>query len=141
MRIRAAVLASIAFALPVNAQIVSPAIRLRHLVVSDPGAREIAARVLGMNFGRYRACYDEALRTTTLLDGRVRIRIEVANDGTVPSTSVLETSRGMQSVAVCAAHASETLSFPTRPAPWRMDVDWVFFIPDGRPGHAGMGLR
>jgi hypothetical protein len=76
-------------------------------------ARDVIQRVVRQNFGRFRLCYEEGLRTNPGLSGRVAVDFVIARDGTVASSA---TSRGTEmsdpNVVSCVVRGFHNLEFP-----------------------------
>jgi hypothetical protein len=72
---------------------------------------EVIQRVVRQNAGRYKACYQSALRTNPNLQGRVEVRFVIGRDGTVSSASA---GGDMPDAGVksCVAGAFRSLTFP-----------------------------
>ena len=74
---------------------------------------EAIQRVVRMNFGRFRACYDSALRTNPSLTGRVVTKFVIARDGSVSMASDGGSDLPSQEVVSCIVRNFQSLSFPT----------------------------
>lgn len=68
--------------------------------------------IVRRNFGRFRGCYEEGLRTNPTLAGRVTVRFIIDRAGAVGSVSIESSDLPSQSVAQCVARAFSELSFP-----------------------------
>jgi tetratricopeptide (TPR) repeat protein len=71
---------------------------------------EVIQRIVRQNFGRYRLCYEQGLRTNPTLAGRVDVRFLIDRSGSVSAT----TTSGFSDAAVasCIARSFRNLSFP-----------------------------
>lgn len=74
---------------------------------------EAIQRVVRMNFGRFRACYDSALRTNPSLTGRVVTKFVIARDGSVSMAADGGSDLPSQEVVSCIVRNFQSLSFPT----------------------------
>ncbi len=95
----------------------------------DPYPPEVIQRVVRANFGRFRSCYEESLRNSPNLLGRVEVTFLIETDGQV---SAVLASGDIVSDAVisCVGTAFEALRFP-RPVK-RLQVSYpIFFTPHG----------
>ncbi|MEO7330445.1 MAG: AgmX/PglI C-terminal domain-containing protein [Minicystis sp.] len=73
---------------------------------------EIVQRTLRQNFGRYRLCYENALRTNPQLSGRVVVRFVIGRDGSVSSVADGGSTLPDPAVVSCIVRAVYGLSFP-----------------------------
>lgn len=73
---------------------------------------EVIQRIVRQNFGRYRLCYEQGLRTNPTLGGRVDVRFLIDRSGAVSATSTSSSSFPDASVASCIARSFRNLSFP-----------------------------
>ncbi|MEM9695131.1 MAG: AgmX/PglI C-terminal domain-containing protein [Myxococcota bacterium] len=85
-----------------------PKIRQSSTEVSGRLPAQVIQRIVRQNFGRFRLCYESALRRDPNLQGRVMVRFLIGRDGTVSSAS----AGGMPGVASCVGQAIYGLSFP-----------------------------
>ena len=73
---------------------------------------EIIQRIVRMNSGRYINCYQGALRTNPMLEGRVTVRFAIGRDGSVQSASDGGSDIPDTSVRQCVISSFTNLSFP-----------------------------
>jgi hypothetical protein len=73
---------------------------------------EVIQRVVRQNFGRFRACYEAALRTNPNLAGRVAVRFVIGRDGSVGSAANGGSDLPDGGVVSCVVRAFHGLSFP-----------------------------
>jgi hypothetical protein len=88
-------------------------------------------RIIRQNFGRFRLCYENGLRTEPNLQGRVTLRITIASDGSV--SRVLDGGSDLpdSTVVACMISSARGLSFPQ---PTRGPVEFFYpmmFSPGG----------
>ncbi len=85
---------------------------------TEPPARIPAATIQGIvrrNFGRFRACYQEALRQRPATKGRVLVEFDIAADGTVALARAKQSDVDHPPFVACVVRAVEELSFPAPP--------------------------
>lgn len=75
-------------------------------------APELIQRVVRQNFGRFRHCYESALRTNPNLTGRVTARFVIDRDGSVSMASNGGSDLPDSSTVQCVISAFYGLSFP-----------------------------
>lgn len=80
-------------------------------------SREVIRRVVTQHRGRIRSCYEAALRTHPSLAGRVTVRFQIAETGSVTSADVVDNTTGDSNVASCIAAVARRISFPAGDAP------------------------
>jgi hypothetical protein len=73
---------------------------------------EVIQRVVRQNFGRFRGCYEAALRTNPNLAGRVAVRFVIGRDGSVGSASNGGSDLPDSGVVSCVVRGFFGLSFP-----------------------------
>ncbi|MFO0613279.1 MAG: AgmX/PglI C-terminal domain-containing protein [Polyangiaceae bacterium] len=82
----------------------------------EPGktgvAPELMQRVIRQSFGRYRACYENGLRTNPTLAGRVVVALTVSPDGSVRSATDAGSSLPDPGVVSCIVRNFASLNFP-----------------------------
>lgn len=73
---------------------------------------EVIKRIVRQNFGRFRLCYENGLRTNPRLEGRVTVRFAIARDGNVASATNSGSTLPNPSVVTCVVNSFRRLSFP-----------------------------
>jgi len=73
---------------------------------------DVIQRIVGQNFGRFRACYDEGVRTNPDLAGRVLVKFVIDRSGDVAVAQDRASDLPDQSVVRCVVRAFQNLSFP-----------------------------
>ena len=73
---------------------------------------EVVRRIVRQNFGRFRLCYENGLRTDPTLEGSVRTRFVIEADGSVGTVSDAGSVLGDKGVVACVERAFGGLSFP-----------------------------
>lgn len=107
-----------------------PRIRMGATSVSGRLPPEVIQRIVRMNFGRFRACYEEGLRRDPDLAGRVSVRFVIARDGLVSNASSGGTL-GDAAVERCITRSFYSLTFP-KPEGGIITVSYpLVFTPDG----------
>lgn len=74
---------------------------------------EVIQRIVRMNHGRFRNCYENALRTNPSLGGRVAVRFVIGRDGGVSLASDGGSDLPDEGVRQCVIRSFYTLSFPS----------------------------
>lgn len=86
-----------------------------HEGVLDVGGRlapEVIQRVVRQNFGRFRLCYEQGMRTNPSLEGRVAVKFVIDRRGEVSLASDAGSTLPDQGVISCVVRAFTNLSFP-----------------------------
>jgi hypothetical protein len=73
---------------------------------------EVIQRIVRQNFGRFRLCYEEGLRKSPSLEGRVSVRFVIGSDGNVASTANGGSDLPDPAVVSCVQRSMADLSFP-----------------------------
>lgn len=73
---------------------------------------EVIQRIVRQNFGRFRMCYESALRGNPSLQGRVAVRFVIGRDGAVSSVSNGGSDIPDAGVVSCVVRSFYSLSFP-----------------------------
>jgi hypothetical protein len=73
---------------------------------------ELIQRTVRQNFGRFRMCYQDGLRTNPSLAGRVSVRFVIGRDGSVSSVGNGGSDLPDSSVVACVVRAFYGVSFP-----------------------------
>jgi hypothetical protein len=73
---------------------------------------EVIQRIVRQNFGRFRNCYESALRTNPSLQGRVAVKFVIGRDGSVTTASDGGSDLPDQGVVQCVTRSFSSLSFP-----------------------------
>jgi hypothetical protein len=73
---------------------------------------EVIQRIVRQNFGRFRACYENGLRTSPSLAGRVAVRFVIGRDGAVSNVADGGSDLASAAVTSCVVRAFYGLSFP-----------------------------
>jgi Ca-activated chloride channel family protein len=89
-------------------------VRVRQGSVSVSGRLppEVIQRIARQNFGRFRLCYENGLRSNPNLAGQVVVRFVIGRDGAVISTGNGGSSLPDGAVVACVVRAFAGLSFP-----------------------------
>ncbi len=91
---------------------------------------EVIQRIVRSNFGRFRVCYQSALKNNPNLQGRVSVRFVISRSGTVNSVSGSGDIPD-QSVVACVTRAFYSLTFP-QPEGGIVTVSYpIVFTPSG----------
>jgi hypothetical protein len=90
----------------------APSIRMGATQVSGRLAPEVIQRIVRQNFGRFRMCYENGLKTNPSLTGRVAVRFVIARDGSVASVANGGSDLPDSGVVSCVVRSFGGLSFP-----------------------------
>ncbi|MEZ4442597.1 MAG: VIT domain-containing protein [Polyangiaceae bacterium] len=111
----------------------APRVRMGATQVSGRLPPEVIQRIVRQNFGRFRGCYQLALRQDPHLAGRIVARFVIGRDGSVANA----TAEGMgdRAMEACVAAAFRALSFPV-PEGGIVTVSYpIVFQPEGAEAH------
>ena len=89
-----------------------PSLRQGAMVVTGKLAPEVVEGIVRRSFGRFRLCYESALRTNPILTGRVTTRFEIDGTGAVTSAADGGSTLADKGVIECIVRAFKTMSFP-----------------------------
>jgi hypothetical protein len=89
-----------------------PLLRPMDLTSNGRLPAEVIQRIVRQNFGRFRNCYETALRTNPGLHGRVATKFVIGRDGAVNQSSDAGSDLPDQNVVACVVRSFNTLSFP-----------------------------
>jgi len=73
---------------------------------------EVIQRVVRLNFGRFRLCYEAGLRGNPSLTGRVATKFVIGRDGSVATASDAGSDLPDQQVVACVVRGFQNLTFP-----------------------------
>jgi hypothetical protein len=73
---------------------------------------EVIQRIVRQNFGRFKLCYTDGLRSNPSLQGRVAVKFVIARDGSVSTASDGGSDLPDQSVTQCVIRGFSNVSFP-----------------------------
>ena len=91
----------------------SPTLRETTPAVNGRLAAEIIRRIVRLNDGRYRACYETGLRTDPGLQGRVTVKFVIDRSGAVALAADGGSDLPDESVRRCVVSSFLSLSFPS----------------------------
>jgi hypothetical protein len=89
-----------------------PSIRQGATTVDGLLPAEVIQRIVRQNFGRFRLCYENGLRSDPKLQGRISVAFTIAADGSVRKASNGGADLPDQSVIGCVVRGFTGLSFP-----------------------------
>jgi hypothetical protein len=89
-----------------------PVMRVATTNVSGHIPPEVIQRIVRQNFGRFRLCYENGLRNSPNLAGRVSVRFVIGRDGAVSSAANGGSDLPDGGVVSCVTRAFYGLSFP-----------------------------
>src|SRR5450631_2470252 len=90
----------------------SPSLRQGATQVNGRLPPEVIQRIVRQNFGRFRLCYENGLRTNPNLQGRVAIKFVIDRSGSVSTASDGGSDLPDQTVVSCVVRGFGNLSFP-----------------------------
>ena len=73
---------------------------------------EVVRRIVRQNFGRFRLCYENVLRTNPKLAGTVVVRFEIDQSGAVSEQSARSSTLRELELLACVVRGFGYLSFP-----------------------------
>lgn len=108
-----------------------PEVRMGATTVSGRLPPEVIQRIVRQNYGRFRLCYENALRQNPNLMGRVNVRFEIRSDGSVGNVRDAESTIPSAEMRSCVLGAFTQLSFP-QPEGGVVTVSYpLVFSPEG----------
>lgn len=90
----------------------SPSLRQGATTVTGKLPPEVVQRIVRQNFGRYRLCYENGLRTTPKLEGRVSVKFTIDRSGAVSKSADGGSDLPDKNVIACVVKGFSNLSFP-----------------------------
>ena len=90
----------------------SPSLRQGATQVNGRLPQEVIQRIVRQNFGRFRLCYENGLRTNPNLQGRVAVKFVIDRSGAVSTASDGGSDLPDQGVVSCVVRGFGNLSFP-----------------------------
>ena len=90
----------------------SPSLRQGATQVNGRLPPEVIQRIVRQNFGRFRLCYENGLRTNPNLAGRVQVKFVIDRSGAVSTASDGGSDLPDQGVVGCVVRGFGNLSFP-----------------------------
>jgi hypothetical protein len=110
-----------------------PKVKMGATTVSGRLPPEVVQRIVRQNFGRFRLCYENGLRTNPKLEGKVVIRFEIDKLGAVSTVAVVkDTTMPDRAVSACIERAFHGLSFP-QPEGGKVVVVYPILFEPGEP--------
>jgi Ca-activated chloride channel family protein len=90
----------------------APSMRQGALQVNGRLPEEVIQRIVRQNYGRFRLCYENGLRSNPKLSGRVSVKFVIDRSGGVTTTSDAGSDLPDQGVVACVGRGFANLSFP-----------------------------
>jgi hypothetical protein len=110
-----------------------PSIRMGATSVVGRLPPEIIQRIVRQNYGRFRFCYEQGLRTNPKLEGKVVVKFEIDKAGAVTTVAVVkDTTLPDKGVAACIQRSFNGLSFP-QPDGGKVVVVYPLVFAPGEP--------
>jgi hypothetical protein len=89
-----------------------PQVKMGALTATAGLLPEIIQRIVRQNYGRFRLCYENGLRSNPKLAGKVTVRFVINKDGAVSGVSLVkDTTMPDANVSACVTRAFTSLSF------------------------------
>src|SRR5579859_5588136 len=115
----------------------TPVVRMGSTSVSGRLPPEVIQRIVRQNFGRFRACYQDELRTHPTLQGRVSVRFVIDRTGAVAAPMDGGSDVNDPALVACVVRAFASLQFPQPDGGVITVVYPLHFSPEGvAPGGA-----
>jgi TPR repeat protein len=106
-----------------------PTVRFGDATISGKLSSEAVQRVVRQNFGRFRLCYENGLKTNPSLKGKVTVRFTIGRDGTVANPGPGPSDLSDAAVVSCVVRSFSFLTFPA-PESGAATVDYpITFAP------------
>ncbi|MFT3773384.1 MAG: AgmX/PglI C-terminal domain-containing protein [Minicystis sp.] len=109
-----------------------PQIRLGAMSVSGRLPPEVIQRIVRQSYGRFRLCYENGLRNSPNLQGRISVKFVIGRDGNVGNASSLGSDIPSADVVACVVKAVRGLSFP-QPEGGQVVVTYPIMFSPGDP--------
>jgi Ca-activated chloride channel family protein len=90
----------------------APRLRMGQTSVSGQLPPEVVQRIVRQNFGRFRLCYENGLRTNPNLQGKISARFVIGRDGAVSNVGNAGSELTDSSVLSCVLASFYGLTFP-----------------------------
>jgi hypothetical protein len=114
----------------------SPTLRQGATQVNGRLPPEVIQRIVRQNFGRFRLCYENGLRTNPKLDGRIAVKFVIDKSGAVKSAADGGSTLSDPAVVSCVVGGFKNLSFP-QPESGEVTVVYpIIFAPGDPPAAA-----
>ncbi len=95
-----------------NRRVASPSLRQGATQVNGRLPPEVIQRIVRQNFGRFRLCYENGLRSNPGLQGRVIVKFVIDHNGDVSTTADGGSDLPDQNVVSCVRRGFGNLKFP-----------------------------
>lgn len=90
----------------------APSVRMGATTVTGRLPPEVIQRIVRMNFGRFRACYESGLKKDPTLTGKVTVKFVIDREGAVSEASDGGSDLPDKAVVACVVRAFQGMSFP-----------------------------
>ena len=112
-----------------------PSLREGAVEVSGRLPPEVIMRIVRQNFGRFRFCYQDALKSDPQLSGRVTVKFQIDTSGAVASAADGGSDLASPATIACVVRAFTGLSFP-QPEGGVVTVTYPIRFSPGQPAPA-----
>jgi Ca-activated chloride channel family protein len=109
----------------------APSLRQGAVTVTGRLPAEVVQRIVRQNFGRFRLCYENGLRTNPALQGRVSVKLVIDRSGSVSTAADAGSDLPDTATVACVVRGFGNLSFPQPEGGVVTVVYPVLFAPDG----------
>jgi hypothetical protein len=109
----------------------TPVLRTPTTTVNGRLPAEVIQRIVRQNYGRFRLCYENGLRSNPNLQGRVEVRFVIGRDGAVSNVANGASDLPDATVVQCVTRAYYGLSFPQPESGIVRVVYPIMFSPGG----------
>ena len=89
-----------------------PSIRPGTPMIAGQLPPEVVSRIVRQNFGRFRLCYENGLRSNPTIGGTVKVKFVIGRDGAVSTASDAQSDMNDAEVVSCVVRSFQNLSFP-----------------------------
>jgi len=110
----------------------SPSLRQGATTVSGRLPPEVIQRIVRQNFGRFRLCYEQGLRSDPKLAGKISVKFEIDRSGAVQKVADAGSDLKSPAVIACVLRAFGNLSFP-QPESGTVSVVYPITFDPGSP--------
>lgn len=117
---------------------VAPKLRFSDATVDGDLPKEVIARIVRQNFGRFRLCYERGLARNPNLSGSVVVRFTIGSDGNLTAVSNGGSTLPDAEVVGCIQTAYYGLSFPS-PERGSVNVRYSLALEPGAQGNEAAG--
>jgi hypothetical protein len=108
-----------------------PLVKKGTMTVAGPLPEEVIERIVRQNFGRWRLCYENGLRTNPELAGQIVVRFAIDKTGAVEGAKSPSATLDDPNVVACAVRSFGNLSFPEQEKKGTVHVMYTLLFEPG----------